>query len=214
MNRLTILIIIILGTAVAGGGIAFKIIWTKWKTEKRENESLVMLNSDAFDNVETYKNKLGQQVTKNQALTLRNGTLEELTDNQEFKFLKDMDGLKRSLRNLESAQRITARAVGSINTGIRDTTIFITSAGAADTTILVAKTFNYQDKYTTIKGLLDLKLDSVKLDYTVTVPLEGAVYWERKWFLGKKRWSSEIISPNPNVTITELKNIRVRKKAK
>ena len=214
MNRLTIMIIIILGTAVAGGGIAFKIVWTKWKTEKRENESLVTLNSDAFDNVETYKNKLGQEVSKNQALTLRNGTLKTLTDNQEFKFLKDMEGLKRSLRNLESAQRITARAVGSINTGIRDTTIFITTAGGQDTTILVAKSINYEDEYTTITGLLDLKLDSVKLDYTVTVPLEGAVYWERKWFLGKKKWSSELISPNPNVTITELKNIRVRKKAK
>lgn len=179
---------------------------------KSDNRNLINLYSAESQKVQHYTSKLGQEVANNKAVVLSNKAMKDLMDNQEMQWLNNFKDLKRSLKNLEVAQRITANAYDSLKVLLEDTTKFyIIPTG--DTVKFKAVKMRHRDKYASIRAE-QITPDSGVFVYHVEVPIDGAIYWTQKWFLGKKHYESEFTSENPNVTITKLQTIKVTRRRK
>lgn len=181
---------------------------------KEEKENVQSLFSDRVREVEIYKNRFGQTVHKNEALTLENNTIKELVKDGSLAQLKQLEGLNKRMNNLEFVYRLTAKALDSVRIRLQDTTrLYVTPNG--DSVYYRATAFKYSDKWASFKAT-QLSPDSITLKYSVTVPLTGAMFWKRKhpvlWIFSKKEYFGEITSENPHVVIPELLNIKVGKR--
>ncbi|WP_044213458.1 DUF6549 family protein, partial [Flammeovirga sp. OC4] len=149
------------------------------------------------------------EVKKVQALDISNQTLKKLHQDEKFKWLQKHKNLKEDYKNLESAYQIALKVKENIDqVQITDTTIYIQSDTGE--VIREAQTFYYADAYSSISGLIDNEL--VTLDYAVDVPLEVVAYWERSWFLGRKRWAVEVVSANENVRTYGINSVIIKKR--
>lgn len=52
--------------------------------------------------------------------------------------------------------------------------------------------------------------DSADVTYKVWVTLKKRDYWRRKWFMGRKRWYTDVSSTNPRVKVKGLESLRIR----
>lgn len=179
-----------------------------YRQQKLETDSAIALTGESQKKIEIYENKLGNQVSKNEALEFNLRTVQRLRKEEQLGWLEQFESLKKSLKNLEYAQQINAKALQDLDITVSDTTIYITKSG--DTTTVTAKKLNYIDKWTSVKGTVYDTTADLKIE--MNVPISTVVYWERKWFLGKKTWQVEATSENPYVAITGLTNINVKKK--
>ena len=82
---------------------------------------------------------------------------------------------------------------------------------AGDTVFYQGIKASYKDKYADLK-VTQISPDSVKFVYHIQVTLTGALYWKRKWFLGRKHYQAEMLSDNPNVVLDSIVTLKVKKK--
>lgn len=175
--------------------------------EQNEKENVQKAYSQSMAEVEIYKNRFNHFVTRNEALELDNKNLSTMVKEGYLKHLKELEGVKKNLKNVEFVYRITAKALDSAMVKLKDTTkIYVDVKG--DTVYYRVSEFHHKDQWAQIDEEQISPFES-KVTYSVTVPLTGAMFWDRKWFLGKKSYWGEATSENPHVTIPELVNIKV-----
>lgn len=135
-------------------------------------------------------------------------TQDNLLDIAELKGLAtEFKELKRNLKNLDSYSQINTTTDIHRTIKLKDTIILNQKS-----VVVQGKTFNYSDKFDTIKGVV--VNDSVQWQIKHKDSLEVVSYWKRKWFLGKKTYECEIKSTNPNTQISYQKNLKVKRKKK
>ncbi|KXX72764.1 DUF6549 family protein [Flammeovirga sp. SJP92] len=188
--------------------LGFTVVKTDTLNQEREKtKALTHLIEGKNHVIETYKNKNGELVQTVDALKLSKNTLKEMHKQKEFEWLHKFESLKKNYRNLENAYQISLNASSKIeNISYQDTVINIT----VDTVERV-RSMIYKDKYTYLKALLDEKGKS-HFEYDIKIPLEVVCIWQRKWFLGKKKWIVEAVSSNKNVKVGKLNTIIIKKK--
>lgn len=196
MIKIYILIIGILLLLVTSGSCYW--FYKEWRDAVREKKSLEQLNGTSFKTVEHYKNKYGEEIVKNNSLRLESSTIKQLAKEGQLPILKEFDGLKKSYRNLLNV--IQAQIIVKKDTIIKDVTL--------------DHTFGYSTEFEAFKETITKdstgKLN-VSIQDSILVPLNGVLYWHRKWFLGHKDYRVEATSPNKKVTITGLESIQVIK---
>jgi len=186
------------------------IYYNKFQEEKSQKQGIEQLFSKKQAEVELYRNHNNQLVTQNEAVTLENKSVKDLVKQGNLSFLKDFDNLKKNYKNLEFAYQMQVRISDSLKSKLQfKDTVYITSKG--DTIKFKAFSWETKDKWRDI-SLKQVSPDSVLFKEHQLVPLDGVLYWKRKWFLGKKRYWAEATSENPHVTIPKLLNLRIGKK--
>ncbi len=191
-------------------GASSWIYYNKYKEEKEQKEGVEQLFSKSQDSVRVYRNVHGRLVSKTNSLVLENKTIKQLVKDGNLSFLKEFDGLKKNYKNLEYAFHSLSKSVDSIHIHLNDSIInYIDNKG--DTIKFIAKNWKKQDKWSKFE-YREVTPDSAILKYEVNVPLDGVLYWKRKWFLGKKHYFSEMTSENPHVKIPELLELKVGRK--
>jgi hypothetical protein len=153
-----------------------------------------------------YKNEYSKQVAFNQNVEMSLEALKDLQKANKLEFLKQFEGLKKNLKNLESATQIESKIEGTAKAILKDTII------KEYHPIENVKHFRYVDNETFIKGIV-IK-DSVFLDYRMNMNLDVVVLWERKWFLGKKQYKVQATSRSEKVDILKLHSFTVKKSTK
>ena len=168
----------------------------------------------AFANVEKsgttfYKNKLGRETAKTQILDLSLRNARELRNSDRLNFINQFEGINNRLNNLVEVSQSNARFIREFKLPLRDTFLL-----NVDSTLLPAKVFNYSDSLNNISGTIIGK--EIKPRIEITVPLQGAMYWQRKKILGlrigRKKWFSDLTSTNPFVTIKSQEVIRISRR--
>lgn len=191
----------ILILSVSGLAMAVNHYRNQYQLEKRDKQNAIKLSGLNRQAMETYRNKNDQLVTRLSALEFTTSTVKDLVKSGELGWLNQFQGLKKSMKNLETAYNIQMEASDSLQTKLdKFQSFYINSTG--DTIVFQGMKFAYQDEYT-ILSAQQVSLDSVRVKYSVKVPVSGALFWDRKWFLGKKHYKAEITSENPHVTIPE-----------
>jgi hypothetical protein len=191
-------------------GVLLYTFYNKYREEKAQKQGVEQLFSKEQMKTQYYKNKSGEEVAKNQAVVLENNTIKQLVKDGNLSFLKEFQGLKKSYKNLEYAFQVQSQSIDSLRIHPKDTTItYIDKKG--DTIKFVAKDWKKQDKWSKF-DYKQVSPDSAVLKYEVDAPIDGVLYWKRKWFLGKKKYFSEMTSSNPHVHIPQILELKVGKK--
>ncbi len=191
-------------------GTLFWTFYNKYKEEKEQKEGVEQLFSKQQAETQIYKNKYGQVVSRTEGVILENKTIKQLVKDGNLSYLKEFQDLKKNYKNLEYTYQILSKSVDSLHIKLNDSTrTYIDSKG--DTIKFQAKSWSKKDKWSEFV-YKEISPDSADFKYTVNVPLEGVFYWKRKWFLGKKHWTSEVTSENPHVKIPKILNIKIGRK--
>lgn len=205
-NRILLISIIamfIMGGIIMGLGVALDNATT-------DRDQAIDLVKHKDDTVSYYQNKLDRETARSSVIELSARNASRLRDTRELEWLRQFEGVNKRLNNVEQASKVTARVVGNFKIPLGDTTIF-----NFDNTMVKARKFDNKDKWLRNWGIV--LPDTVVSHVTMDVPIESAIFWQRKHkFLGmrfgKKLWTSEAASPNPYAHITENKIIRIGKK--
>lgn len=186
MSKIRIILDIIIGIVI---GILFLYCFYLYK--KAEN----LTSYKSLYEVENKQNKIYRDKdstwrNKSQDVIVSKSQLDQVKELQNLH--KEFDGVKKSLSNLENYTKLSE--VTTINK-----TIYI-----------IDSSFIYSDKYDTIKGIIKngkVNLTDIHRDSLIIVQ-----YWDRAWFLGKKKYYTDIKSTNPNTKIDYQKNIKTERK--
>lgn len=155
-----------------------------------------------------YINKYSHQVrrTEETELTLRNAR--QLAGTERLSFLRELQGVKSNLKNLEAAVSLQTRTAATVQAASADTIVVV----KGDT--IHTHKFGYVDEFNSIRGLLIG--DTTLVNVTINTPIYGAVYWERSRILGlrigRKNYFSEFTTPNTWVRITGAESIKIQKR--
>ena len=156
-------------------------------------EVAAKLGATKSDSVQLYVNRFGEEVAKNEASILELSTLRKMREADRLKFLKQFEGLKKNLRNLENASSVELFL-------LEDSVPSIVSSLPCKDSIKVF-VYSLVDEFNTIQATV---IDTPKVE--VRVPLYSSVYWQRKKILGlpigKKTWKVESYTPNKLVRIS------------
>lgn len=201
INRTTITIAILVILLAAIGIQTVRASRYKIKATLAENErdQAVMFATDTKKEVEVYRNKVGAVVTKSEQLELSLANVERLRDTERLQFLKQFDKLKKDLRNLEAA--------GTFDWLVEEDSIPMTESFVPCPDSIKVFTFKLKDAYNDIEAKV---IDTPRFD--IRVPINYIDYWERKWFLGKKKWYRETTSPNKLIRLEAQESFVVSKK--
>lgn len=175
------------------------------RTQRAEKKQAIDFANNLNRDLVFYKNDHGHQVARSQALELSLRNAQSLAESERLSFVREFQGMKKSLRNLEHAIRITGQVSSDHSLALEDSIVHFDQ----DSTFNFQR-FNYADSLNSISGVVFP--DTVMLKIRATVPLRAAVFWTRKWFLGKKRYHFDVTSTNPYVTITEAEAIQIKKR--
>ncbi|MBD0403230.1 hypothetical protein [Flammeovirga sp. EKP202] len=174
----------------------------KLQEEREKVKAFEKLLEGKEQKLETYTNINGDLTYQIEALKLSKSTMKEMYDQKEFQWLSKFENLKKKYQNLESAYQISLNVNERVeNLSITDTVIKI----GVDT-VKVYNAITHKDKFMDLKVLWD-STKTAQIEYSVLAPVEIISYWERKWFLGKKKWKFEIVSSNENVKIKDAFSI-------
>jgi hypothetical protein len=153
---------------------------------------------------ETYSNAYNNQIARTKSIEISLANVQALRNTERLKYLKQFEGLKKDLKNLQEGITVIA------NINEDSIPVKIVMVPCKDS----IKVFQYQlvDEWNSISAMV---LDTPKFD--IKVPIHSVVYWQRKnkilWFrMGKKQWFIESMSPNHLIQITKQELIRVSKK--
>jgi hypothetical protein len=173
------------------------------KVEKgKEYEGLY--KSSAVE-AKVWKDKHDQWHSKAQELAVSNSTLKEMAkqDPDLIRLISEVKGIKKNLSNLQSYNVAGTHTETRFNVRLKDTTI--TTGGKA-------KMFDFRTKWDSYRGVIIG--DSAFLQRDGKDSLSTAAYWTRRWFFGKKKYFTEIVSHNPDTKITYNRAITVKRKRK
>jgi hypothetical protein len=199
-----------IGLILVAAFVILPLIYHKWREAEARADSLGSYAKSKDDSVSYYQNKLGQEVAVKQAVELDYKALQTLSNDRHLEYLKQFEGLKSNLKNLTVATNVTAQAVANFQGKLTDTTVTIDSVSHK------AWTFLNEDTYTREEGTVIPDLSKVITKISMEVPIQGALFWQRKKILflriGKKQWRSEFTSPNPHVRLTKTEQLLIQKR--
>ena len=203
INRTTITIAILVILLAAIGIQTVRASRYKIKATLAENErdQAVVFATDTKKEVEIYRNKVGMVVTKSEQLELSLANVERLRDTERLQFLKQFDKLKKDLRNLEAA--------GTFDWLVEEDSIPMSESFVPCPDSIKVFTFKLKDAYNDIEAKV---IDTPRFD--IRVPINYIDYWDRKWFLGKKKWYRETTSPNKLIRLEAQESFVVSKRKK
>ena len=203
INRTTITIGILVILLAAIGIQTVRASRYKIKATLAENErdQAVVFATDTKKEVEVYRNKVGVVVTKSEQLELSLANVERLRDTERLQFLKQFDKLKKDLRNLEAA--------GTFDWLVEEDSIPMVETFEPCPDSIKVFTYRLKDQYNDIEAKV---IDTPRFD--IRVPINYIDYWERKWFLGKKKWYRETTSPNKLIRLEAQESFVVSKRKK
>lgn len=203
MTKYLILIIVVL--AIAGS-----IFFNRWLVLREQNKQITQYAIQKSMEVEYYKLENGQLVATKDAAILDLKTVKKLSEDKDLQWIEQFEGIKKNLRNLETATQINTETIASMKGNITDTVVVV------DSTEHKAFSFDNSDKWMEVKGVVIPDLKTVDTFVKVQVPIEGVMFWKRKKVLGLriggKEWSSEFTSPNPYTKITNLNQILIKRR--
>lgn len=201
INRTTITIAILVILLAAIGIQTVRASRYKIKATLAENErdQAVVFATDTKKEVEIYRNKVGVVVTKSEQLELSLANVERLRDTERLQFLKQFDKLKKDLRNLEAA--------GTFDWLVEEDSIPMVETFVPCPDSIRIFTYRLKDQYNDIEAKV---VDTPRFD--IRVPINYVDYWERKWFLGKKKWYRETTSPNKLIRLEAQETFKVSKR--
>lgn len=154
---------------------------------------------------EYYRTKNGLLVSKSEALEIDNKALAK--SNQEW--INKFGKLKKDYRNLEFAFNAKIDVSDTV-TGTATDSVFVY---VTDSTGYQLKEYTFTDEWATITAK-EIGDNKALFTYRVTVSVSGILYWDRKWFLGRKRYWGVASSDNPNASIPELVMLKTGGKRK
>jgi len=203
INRttLTIAILVILLAAIGIQTVRASRYKIKATLAENERDQAVVFATDTKKEVEIYRNKVGVVVTKSEQLELSLANVERLRDTERLQFLKQFDKLKKDLRNLEAA--------GTFDWLVEEDSIPMVESFEPCPDSIRIFTYRLKDQYNDIEAKV---IDTPRFD--IRVPINYIDYWERKWFLGKKKWYRETTSPNKLIRLEAQESFVVSKKKK
>ncbi len=201
INRTTITIAILVILLAAIGIQTVRASRYKIKATLAENErdQAVVFATDTKKEVEVYRNKVGMVVTKSEQLELSLANVERLRDTERLQFLKQFGKLKKDLRNLEAA--------GTFDWLVEEDSIQMVETFEPCPDSIKVFTYKLKDAYNDIEAKV---IDTPRFD--IRVPINYIDYWDRKWFLGKKKWYRETTSPNKLIRLEAQESFVVSKK--
>jgi len=203
INRttLTIAILVILLAAIGIQTVRASRYKIKATLAENERDQAVVFATDTKKEVEIYRNKVGVVVTKSEQLELSLANVERLRETDRLQFLKQFDRLKKDLRNLEAA--------GTFDWLVEEDSIPMVESFEPCPDSIKVFTFKLKDQYNDIEAKV---IDTPRFD--IRVPINYIDYWERKWFLGKKKWYRETTSPNKLIRLEAQESFVVSKRKK
>jgi len=203
INRttLTIAILVILLAAIGIQTVRASRYKIKATLAENERDQAVVFATDTKKEVEIYRNKVGVVVTKSEQLELSLANVERLRETDRLQFLKQFDKLKKDLRNLEAA--------GTFDWLVEEDSIPMVESFELCPDSIRVFTFKLKDAYNDIEAKV---IDTPRFD--IRVPINYIDYWERKWFLGKKKWYRETTSPNKLIRLEAQESFVVSKRKK
>jgi len=203
INRTTITIGILVILLAAIGIQTVRASRYKIKATLAENErdQAVVFATDTKKEVEIYRNRVGVVVTKSEQLELSLANVERLRETDRLQFLKQFDRLKKDLRNLEAA--------GTFDWLVEEDSIPMVETFVPCPDSIRIFTYRLKDQYNDIEAKV---VDTPRFD--IRVPINYVDYWERKWFLGKKKWYRETTSPNKLIRLEAQESFVVSKRKK
>ena len=206
------IILIVAVIALAAGNWKLYSLYVGMRSEKENVQSLY---SNKTNEIEVYKSRDGQMVTRNEAVSIENKTLKQIIKDGQFSQVKNLEGLNKRMNNLETLYQLSLTVQDSLRLKLQiELKKYIAENG--DTVLFQATNFKYSDKWSNFKAS-QVTPDSADFIYTVsTGDVTGAFYWKRKhpilWVFSKKEYWGEVTAENPHVAIPKLTNIRVGKK--
>lgn len=168
---------------------------------ENERDQAVVFATDTKKEVEIYRNRVGVVVTKSEQLELSIANVERLRETDRLQFLKQFDKLKKDLRNLEAA--------GTFDWLVEEDSIPMVESFVPCPDSIRVFTYRLKDQYNDIEAKV---IDTPRFD--IRVPINYIDYWERKWFLGKKKWYRETTSPNKLIRLEAQESFVVSKRKK
>lgn len=181
-------IIITLLTLLLIAGAGMKTIHNRYKKEKAERERLEGNQSVLLSDVNTYKAKNGELITRTESLIQTESELKRYNN----ELLAEVKNLRVRVKDLQSHVSITTETTLEKTVVLRDTLL-----------LPYVKSFEYNDDYTTIRGALTK--DSVKLSSHSTDSIQVFQHIEKHSFLfirwGVKNEWWDIKNSNPHTTI-------------
>jgi len=204
-------LIVILIIAVISGIGTINVLIKKYQEEKADKEGIMKLNEIQAGTIVEYRNQNNRLVSRAEVAEIRGKTIAEMMQTGQLKWLKELEGLKKNMKNLEYAYNIQSSASDSLRLKLdKVSSVFINSTG--DTVIFQGVKFKFNDKYARITAE-QISPDSIDIGYHIDVPISGALFWKRKfWIFSKKKYYAEVTSENPNVIIPKVISLRTRKK--
>ena len=156
-----------------------------------------------YKEAEVWKDESGKWRSKAENVEV---TASELANVKELQNLhKEFDGIKKSLKNLENFTGVGTNTTIDKTIKLKDTTIYTVNGKP-----IKASTFKYKNKWDSIDGII--VADSIQWKINHRDSLEIVQFWDRSWFLGKKKYSTEIKSANPDTKIDYQKAIKTKRK--
>jgi len=203
INRttITIAILVILLAAIGIQQVMISKFKIRATLAENERDQAVVFATDTKKEVEIYRNKVGVVVTKSEQLELSLANVERLRETDRLQFLKQFDRLKKDLRNLEAA--------GTFDWLVEEDSIPMVESFELCPDSIRVFTFKLKDAYNDIEAKV---IDTPRFD--IRVPINYIDYWERKWFLGKKKWYRETTSPNKLIRLEAQESFVVSKRKK
>lgn len=155
-----------------------------------------------------WKDEHNKWRAKAEATEISNRTLKELARNNDKNMMQIRDefsGLKNNLRNLDTYVKTVIKDTLYFKSTLTDT-LWISANG--DT--VKGKKGIYKDSWSNCVGLI--YNDTLNVNCTTTDSITTVVYWNRKWFLGRKTYFVEHKNANPNNKPVYNENLIIRKK--
>ncbi len=198
------IIVIILLIIYAWGATQFAISQKKAKeVAQTERDQAVAIATQQKEETTHYRNAYNNEVArvKDTQMTLDN--VNRLFETKELSWLKQIEGLKKKNKNLESATRVDMSFRGD---SIIRRTIYVPCSDTLELfRYYIHDEFNY--------------IDAVVLDtpvFELRAPVYIAALWQRKKFLwlriGKKEYFTEATTPNKLIRIDTLTHFTIGRK--
>lgn len=200
-RKIAVILIVIVGC------VSFIYNYSKLSKENKllKNNQEVLLDSN-----KSYKVRDSLNAVNVKLLELKMSELKKYRE-EDITLIND---LKLSKSQLEKIISLKAEAINSLKAALKDSIIRDTITNQIDT----LKCFNYKSVWIDVDGCIHK--DSVNLQVKnreklkVVESLEKKKFWFMKlpiWLFGYKNKQLDVISLNPNTTITNVEYISVRK---
>jgi hypothetical protein len=182
------------------------------KTVTTERDQAIDFKLSSEKKLQEYVNKQGEATKRTDVVDLTDRNAKKLSESKELNAAKKFKGVKKNFKNVDGVIKIDAE--GSINLALpskysENNFLVMDTAG-----MFFRKAHEWKSLYPIV--LLKDSFNTVvqtedSLKVRMIVPLDGALLWHRKWFLGRRHWTFDVSTPNKLVNITGLEYIRIGK---